>query len=622
MSSNKFQIGKCAFEFDPETEVAFDDGGMSFHLKARPVGYDEARHTPPFDPEGSDNPGAGRIAPSFRSSTFHFYDNHDTPWRHIRYLQNQPTNGFFALWEMGFAYGTRFFGEIDLRPDRVELQGLLRHDYETDAQGVPVHVVWHCPPGEVELRPYTYGSFEEAMDVPPERVRRLFIGDWNGRWRDELLRFTRLEHLSLQHAWGTDKANSATTFPESFCTLTRLRELYLRSPVFSRLPDGLGALESLEVLSLEYCRIEALPASVSRLRGLQRLMLDGNRLSTLPESVGNLPALTYLSINKNPFESLPATLRNIEKVNVERKNEALFRDIRYRPEVEAVVDREAFMARGSPRHVTLLGKALPRHGLQRYEDALLRHARQALRLRTVEPEDYASLGNSRIGGRPDLPPGIDYPATDGKPWRFYAQIDLAQIAPLQPWLPRSGRLYFFGEGQEEGDDVRVLHSDAPADALRTHAWPEDAEFADGGRVSDGYEGYKTSVEVAVSLPKLYNAGGGRLLGDDTVLLEIDRDDTLQEAYWALEAELAGEGERRNAAHLMNAHVFTQHENPQEQASREKGGLPDEWVNLLTLCSDGNPAFCFWDAGTFTFSIQEKDLALGEFSRVHGSLESS
>jgi hypothetical protein len=30
----------------------------------------------------------------------------------------------------------------------------------------------------------------------------------------------------------------------------------------------------------------------------------------------------------------------------------------------------------------------------------------------------------------------------------------------------------------------------------------------------------------------------------------------------------------------------------------------------------------WDAGTFTFSIHAKDLALGNFSNVHGSLESS
>ena len=36
MPGNKFQIGKCAFEFAPDTQVLFEDGGMSFELRARP----------------------------------------------------------------------------------------------------------------------------------------------------------------------------------------------------------------------------------------------------------------------------------------------------------------------------------------------------------------------------------------------------------------------------------------------------------------------------------------------------------------------------------------------------------------------------------------------------------
>jgi len=621
MSSNKFQIGKCAFEFAPDTQVVFEDGGMSFELKARPVAFDKALHAPSFDPEGSDNPAPGQVAPSFRSSTFHFHDNHDTPHRRVRYLKDQPTHGFY-LWEKGFDFGTRFFGEIDLRPDRIEMHGLLRHDYETDEEGVAVDVVWHCTPGEVELRAHTYGSFDEAMAAPPERVRRLIISHWDAVWREELLRFTQLEFLSMEDLWTGNPEKAVTALPESLCTLTRLRELHLRSRHIARLPENLGALESLEVLSLQYCRIEALPDGIGKLARLQRLLLDGNQLRSLPESVGYLPALKLLSINRNPFESLPASLRNIAKVNIERKNEALFRDIRYRPDVEVAIDREAFMARSSPLHVAMLGDALARHDLKAYEEPLRRHARQALRLRTTEPEDHATPGSTRIGGTPDLPPGIDYPVTDGKLWRFYAQIDLAEIAGLQSWLPRTGRLYFFGEGQEEGDGVRVLHSNASAAELQPYAWPEGAEFADGFDVSDAHEGYKVRIDATVSLPNLYNAGGGRLSGEDASLLEIDRDDKLQEAYWALEAELAGDGERRNGAHLMNAHVFTQHENPQEQASRERGGLPQEWINLLTLDSDNKPGFCFWDAGTFTFSIHEKDLALGDFSRVHWSLESS
>ncbi|MET3464015.1 hypothetical protein ABIC42_004773 [Variovorax sp. 1133] len=36
MPGNKFQIGKYAFEFALDTQVLFEDGGMSFELRARP----------------------------------------------------------------------------------------------------------------------------------------------------------------------------------------------------------------------------------------------------------------------------------------------------------------------------------------------------------------------------------------------------------------------------------------------------------------------------------------------------------------------------------------------------------------------------------------------------------
>ncbi len=617
---NRFQIGNAEFEFAPETSVAFAEGGMRFNLQARPVRFDKSLHRPAFDPEAVDNPESGRIAPAFFTySLFHFYDNHDTPLRHIRHPQQQPTTHDFYLSTSGLSYGLRFFGDIDLRPERIELRGILRQDYETDDQGAPVHIVYHCTPGQVELKPHTYGSLEEAMAMPPERVRRLIVRDWDGVWRDEILRFTQLEFLSLPRMQRP--GNDDAALPDAFCELKHLRELFIRCFGMKHLPARFGELTALEELTIEYGVLETLPDSMAGLTRLHRMVLKGNRLRTLPGWVGELPALTVLNIEDNPFESLPASLKRIRKVHVEKKNEALFRDIRYRPEVEAAVDREQFMARSSPWHVARLSEALSRHKLKRYEKALLRHARQALRLVTTEPEDYAAKGNTRIGGAPDLPPDVDYPNTDGKLWHFYAQLDLAELAPLQSWLPRSGRLYFFGEGQEHGDGVRVLHSSAAPDTLRTYAWPEDGEFVDGSNVPEAYEGYKARVEATVSVPRLYNARQ-RLGPKDAALLNIEDDDALQTAYWALEEELTGNADRQRGAHLMNAHVFTQHENPEEQASRDKGGLPAEWINLLMLDSDNNPGFCFWDAGTFTYAIHEKDLALGDFSRVHWSLESS
>lgn len=622
MTTSLFRIGSTEFKFAPDSAVCFKDGGMSFDMRAQPVRFDaHAGHGHLFSPEGSDNAEAGWVAPALWSSTFFFDDLQDTPRQHFEYPGPTGHDCGFYLWEKGMRFGVRFFGWVDMRPDRIELQGVLRLEHESDDEGLPLHLLYPCEPGEFALKPHLYRSLKAASHVPPQHVRELLLSEWNGQWPDVLRTFTRLEFLSLQQHWVKPDAPAAPAVPDWLGELRSLRRLYLHSPEIRALPDTLGHLQALEELSVSCGQLETLPESIGELGQLKQLTLTGHRLRTLPESIGHLPALNHLNIEGNSFESLPASLKKIRKVSVEKKSEALFRDIRYRPEAEAAIDREIFMARSSPAHVALLAAALTRHKLKRYEKALLRHARQALRLITTEPEDYAVPGRTRIGGAPDLPPGMDYPATDGKLWHFHAQLDLQTLAPLQGWLPRSGHLYFFCEGQEHGDGVRVLHTTAPADTLRTFAWPEEAQFVDGRSVPEAYQGFQVRIDATVSVPKLYSARE-RLTGKDAVLLKIEDDDKLQKAYWALEEELIGNADRRRSAHTMNADVFTQHENPQEQASRECGGLPTEWVNLLVLDSDGNPGFCFWDAGTFTYCIHEKDLALRDFSRVQWSLESS
>ncbi|MDA7415849.1 DUF1963 domain-containing protein [Xenophilus arseniciresistens] len=621
MSTPLFRIGSTDFAFAPESSASFKDGGMSFELRAQPVRFDAAAgHERIFPAEGSDTAEAGWIAPGLWSSTFFFDDLHGAPRQRFEHPGPAGHDCGFYLWEKGMRFGVCFFGQVDLRPDRIELQGVLRAAHESDEQGLPVHVLWPCAPGEFALKPHLYRSLKAASHVPPQHVRELLLSEWDGQWPETLRAFERLEFLSLQQHWAKP-GEPVAAVPDWLGDLRALRRLYLRSPNIQALPDTLGQLQALEELSVTYGQLQALPESIGQLSQLRQLTLSGNRLRTLPERIGDLLALTHLNIEGNPFESLPASLKKIRKVNVEKKSEALFRDIRYRPEIEVAIDRDIFMARSSPAHAELLSAALARHKLKRYEKALLRHARQALRLVSTEPDDGTARGRTRVGGAPDLPPGIEYPATDGRLWHFYAQLDLQALAPLQGWLPRSGHLYFFGEGQEHGDGVRVLHLDAPADALRPYAWPEGAEFVDGSDVADAYTGFEVRVDATVSVPSLYSARE-RLGGKDAVLLRIEDDEKLQKAYWALEEELTGNADRQRGAHTMNAEVFTQHENPQEQASRERGGLPEEWINLLMLDSDSNPGFCFWDAGTLTFSIHEKDLALGDFSRVHWSLESS
>lgn len=619
MQEDIFQVGDAHFAFTAQSSASFIDGGMQFQLHTAPVAFDAALHAPAFQPDDVDNPSQGLIAPQFGTyGAFFFHDKTDEALRIVQMPQQQPATFDFHLYERGFALDN-FHGTATLTPSSVELRGAMRSRYD-DSKSVPIHIRKAFEPGEVILQPHTYTSLAEAAEVPPERVRRLLIRQpWQGdtpkieAFPTEILRFRNLEFLSLQ--FMSPAHAPFTALPDEFCSLSSLKELFVRGSAIEHLPEDFGALGQLEALFLQYGKLRDLPGSIGRLARLQRLVLPGNALATLPECVGHLPALNLLNVEKNPFVSLPASLKKIKKVTLENKLKALYLDIRYRPDVDVAVAPESFLARSSTEHAAILEAACARHKLKRYLPALLRLARNTVRYRTTEPEDYAQKGNTRFGGAPDLPPDIEFPrAEDGTHWRFYAQLRMADVAGLQPWLPRDGMLYFFGEDQEELQKHRVVHSTAAASSLQTYVYPDDATFENG----DAFPGFKAVASATVSVPSLYNARD-RLSGRDAVLLNIADDDKLQKAYWALQEELSGKSED---CHLVNAHVFTQHDSPEELASAERGGLPGEWVNLLMLESDNRPGFCFWDAGTLSFSIHMKDLALGDFSRTFASLESS
>ncbi|MGD9720542.1 MAG: DUF1963 domain-containing protein [Pirellulales bacterium] len=88
-------------------------------------------------------------------------------------------------------------------------------------------------------------------------------------------------------------------------------------------------------------------------------------------------------------------------------------------------------------------------------------ARPSVRLSAHRaPSALIGIGESRIGGAPDVPRGFEWPRwipskprddVYAKPWRpdgpaplgFIAQIDLSDIPQVDDNLPNSGWLYFF-----------------------------------------------------------------------------------------------------------------------------------------------------------------------------------
>ena len=66
------------------------------------------------------------------------------------------------------------------------------------------------------------------------------------------------------------------------------------------IPDGVGALSKLEILSLDGNRITELPDAMASGAALIVVHLNQNRLRTLPEWLANLPALAHLNVRGNP----------------------------------------------------------------------------------------------------------------------------------------------------------------------------------------------------------------------------------------------------------------------------------------------------------------------------------
>src|SRR5438477_1753892 len=85
-------------------------------------------------------------------------------------------------------------------------------------------------------------------------------------------------------------------------------------------------------------------------------------------------------------------------------------------------------------------------GLDAHTTALEGLARSSLRLRSeLVEESSLGIGETKLGGCPDLPPSFEWPSYRDRPQSLIAQINLAEVHPydVEGLLPESGLLSFF-----------------------------------------------------------------------------------------------------------------------------------------------------------------------------------
>lgn len=123
-------------------------------------------------------------------------------------------------------------------------------------------------------------------------------------------------------------------------------------------------------------------------------------------------------------------------------------------------------------------------GFGEVEDYLLQYARPSIRVETspVDDESVLAIGQSKIGGRPDLPKTVDWvkiPSHDGLvSLQFIAQFDLEDVKFYDEGnlLPDTGMLYFFGDpwrGSNYADNGQVIFYTGDKSVLERKPFPDD-----------------------------------------------------------------------------------------------------------------------------------------------------
>jgi uncharacterized protein YwqG len=242
-----------------------------------------------------------------------------------------------------------------------------------------------------------------------------------------------------------------------------------------------------------------------------------------------------------------------------------------------------------------------------------------------DPSDGTAVGQTRLGGIPDVASGFAWPRYSGKPLSLIAQINCGEANRFDPdgLLPRSGILHFFYLAEEEhwGSDLNdkgsavVLFTES--DELAPAEVPADLEQ------SSILPCHGVAFRPFASLPVPESASY------ESLGLSADQ----EEAYGFVSSGLPGDWVPRQPAHILLGHAHEM-SGMQLQCQRVNDGLycgdesgdndPEDeelsasatdWRLLLQIDSDGEPGESRGDGRKIFFWIRRTDLQQQRFENT-------
>lgn len=261
---------------------------------------------------------------------------------------------------------------------------------------------------------------------------------------------------------------------------------------------------------------------------------------------------------------------------------------------------------------------------------LARMDAMALPCISLRAGEKPSIG--KIGGRPDMAGGVDWPRWKDAPLAFLGQLDLTglRLAGGPGWLPEKGALFFFYDAEQStwGFDPadlgswRVIHdpagfADAPRDppaGLPAHGVYRERSL--GGRIA---RSWPDAELVDLPVPDVdgpdwaaYEKRLNAAVPDDGLAHQVGgHPGAIQSSGMALECQLASNGVDVGGP-----------EGYQSPRRKELEPGAKDWRLLLQLDSDDDAGMMWGDVGRLYFWVREAAARRGDFAGAWMILQSS
>lgn len=265
-------------------------------------------------------------------------------------------------------------------------------------------------------------------------------------------------------------------------------------------------------------------------------------------------------------------------------------------------------------------------GLSRHWEFFKLHLKtEILMLPKSSNELELKLGQSKIGGQPDLPKNIEwFKEDDGKHLSFIAQINLAEIASLDnlKQLPQQGILYFFYSAEQEAwgfdikdkDKFKVFFYEGNLAELKRQDFPKDLNE------HSRYKPCKLTFQTSVSLPDWEQDYVSSRLNENETEKYLEITEDLENLAWD-DNKLLGHSDNLQGPMELECELVTNglycgnSTGYNDPKAKELEKNKDAWELLFQVDSNYEEAGMMWgDIGRLYFWIKKEDLKNKKFDK--------